>query len=279
MSPTVAQWQLATELRKLRGDRKLAEVARSIKVNTSTVSRWETPGVEGVIPGPGSLERLLEYYELPAETIERFLNMRKEARSSGWWQSSGIAEDYGTYIGLESAARRLRTYEPVLVPGLMQTEGYVRALFKGTMPSAAPEVVDAAVEVRMNRQEVWQASRSHLWAIISEAAIRTTVGGPKLMAEQIRRLIQIAEQPNVTLQVLPFEAGAHAALEIGEFTLLTLDELTVLVTITDNTSLFWDDQTALDRHTEVFERLLADAWRPAQTIDFLGRTAKVLEKE
>ncbi len=279
MSPTVAQWQLSNELRKLRGDRKLAEVARSIKVNASTVSRWETPGVEGVIPGPGSLERLLEYYALSPEAIERFLHMRKEARSSGWWQSSGIAEDYGTYIGLESEARRLRTYEPVLIPGLMQTEGYVRALFKGTMPSAAPEVVDAGVEVRMNRQEAWQARGSHLWAIISEAAIRTTVGGSKLMAEQIRRLIQISEQPNVTLQVLPFEAGAHAALEVGAFTILTLDELSVLVTITDNTSLFWDDQTALDRHSEVFERLLADAWRPAQTIDFLGRTAKALEKE
>lgn len=279
MSPTVAQWQLSNELRKLRGDRKLAEVARSIKVNASTVSRWETPGVEGVIPGPGSLERLLEYYALSPEAIERFLHMRKEARSSGWWQSSGIAEDYGTYIGLESEARRIRTYEPVLIPGLMQTEGYVRALFKGTMPSAAPEVVDAGVEVRMNRQEAWQSRGSHLWAIISEAAIRTTVGGSKLMAEQIRRLIQISEQPNVTLQVLPFEAGAHAALEVGAFTILTLDELSVLVTITDNTSLFWDDQTALDRHSEVFERLLADAWRPAQTIDFLGRTAKALEKE
>ncbi|WP_304455457.1 helix-turn-helix transcriptional regulator [Nocardiopsis sp. YSL2] len=279
MSPTVAQWQLANDLRKLRRDRKLAEVARAIRVNASTVSRWETPGVEGVIPGPGSLERLLEYYGLEPEVIQRFLHMRKEARSSGWWQSSGIAEDYGTYIGLESAARRIRTYEPVLVPGLMQTEGYVRALFKGTMPSASPEVVNAGVEVRMNRQKARQANRSHLWAIVSEAAIRTTVGGPKLMAEQIRHLIQVSEQPNVTLQVLPFEAGAHAALEIGKFTLLTLDELTVLVTITDNTSLFWDDQAALDRHTEVFERLLADAWRPTQTIDFLDRTAKALEKE
>src|SRR5690606_10978663 len=90
-SPTVAQWQLATELRKLRGERKLVEVAKAIKVNSSTVSRWETPGVEGVIPGPGSLERLLEHYGLSNSEIQRFLNMRKEARSSGWWQSSGVA--------------------------------------------------------------------------------------------------------------------------------------------------------------------------------------------
>ncbi|WP_028649419.1 helix-turn-helix transcriptional regulator [Nocardiopsis sp. CNT312] len=278
-SPTVAQWQLATDLRKLREDRKLGEVAKAIKVNISTVSRWETPGVEGVIPGPGSLERLLEFYGLSPEAIERFLHVRKEARSSGWWQSSGIAEDYGTYIGLESAARRIRTFEPVLIPGLMQTEGYVRALFKGTMPSATTDVVDAAVEVRMNRQSVWQSSSAHMWAIVSEAAIRTTVGGPKLMAEQLRHLVQTAEQPNVTFQVLPFEAGAHAALEIGAFTLLTLDALEVLMTITDNTSLFWDDQTVLNRHTEVFERLLADAWRPAQTIEFLSRTSETLEKE
>ncbi len=279
MSPTVAQWQLATELRKLRADRKLSEIARAIKVNVSTVSRWETPGVEGVIPGPGSLERLLEYYDLDNESIQRFLHMRKEARSSGWWQSSGVAEDYGTYIGLESAARRIRTYEPVLIPGLMQTEGYVRALFKGTMPSARPEVVDAGVEVRLGRQEAWRSRGTHLWAIVNEAAIRTQVGGSRLMAEQIRHLVQIAEQPNVTLQVLPFEAGAHAALVIGEFTLLTLDELSVLVTITDNTSLFWDDQGALEQHTNVFERLLADAWRPAQTVEFLASTAEALEKE
>ena len=279
MSPTVAQWQLATDLRKLRGDKKLSEVARAIKVNVSTVSRWETPGVEGAIPGPGSLERILEFYELDAEAIQRFLHVRKEARSSGWWQSSGVAEDYGTYIGLENEARRIRTYEPVLIPGLMQTEAYIRALFKGTMPSAAPEVVDAGVEVRLTRQTNWDERGAHLWAIISESAIRTTVGGSKVMAEQIRHLIQVSEQRNVTLQVLPFEAGAHAALEIGKFTLLTLDELSVLVTITDNTSLFWDDQEALERHTDVFERLLADAWRPAQTIEFLDRYAQALEKE
>jgi hypothetical protein len=83
----------------------------------------------------------------------------------------------------------------------------------------------------------------------------------------------------VTLQVLPFEAGAHADLEIGKFTFLTLEELSVLVTITDNTSLFWDDRAALERHTEVFERLLADAWRPNQTIGFLSRTSKALKKE
>lgn len=279
MSPTVAQWQLATDLRKLRGDKKLSEVARAIKVNVSTVSRWETPGVEGAIPGPGSLERLLEYYGLGAEVIKRFLHVRKEARSSGWWQSSGVADDYGTYIGLENEARRIRTYEPVLIPGLLQTETYVRALFKGTMPGAAPEVVDAAVKVRLTRQATWKERGAHLWTIISESAIRTTVGGSKVMAEQIRHLVQAAEQRNVTLQVLPFEAGAHAALEVGKFTFLTLDELSVLVTITDNTSLFWDDQDALDRHTDVFERLLADAWRPAQTSEYLGQVAQALEKE
>ena len=279
MSPTVAQWQLATDLRKLRGDKKLSEVARAIKVNVSTVSRWETPGVEGAIPGPGSLERLLEYYELEAEAIKRFLHVRKKARSSGWWQSSGVADDYGTYIGLENEARRIRTYEPVLIPGLLQTETYVRALFKGTMPGAAPEVVDAAVEVRLTRQATWKEQGAHLWAMSSESAIRTTVGGSKVMAEQVRHLVQAAEQRNVTLQVLPFEAGAHAALEVGKFTLLTLDELSVLVTITDNTSLFWDDQDALDRHTNVFERLLADAWRPAQTSEYLGQVAQALEKE
>lgn len=279
MSPTVAQWQLATDLRKLRGDRKLSEVARAIKVNISTVSRWETPGVEGVIPGPGSLERLLEYYGLDAEAVQRLLHMRREARSSGWWQSSGVADDYGTYIGLESASRRIRTYEPVLIPGLMQTEGYVRALFRGTMPSAPPEEVDAGVKIRLTRQAAWQKNGAHLWAIVSEAAIRTIVGGSRLMIEQIRHLTQLAEQRNVTLQVLPFEAGAHAALEIGKFTLLTLDELSVLVTVADGTSLFWDNQDALDRHADVFERLLADAWRPAQTVEFLERTAKVLERE
>ncbi|MFC6430109.1 helix-turn-helix domain-containing protein [Nocardiopsis tropica] len=279
MSPTVAQWQLATEMRNLRGDRKLADVARAVKVNVSTVSRWETPGVEGVIPGPGSLERLLEYYELGPEAIQRFLNMRKEARSSGWWQSSGVAEDYGTYIGLEGAANRIRTYEPVLVPGLLQTEGYVRALFKGTMPSALPETVDAGVTVRLGRQEAWAASGARLWAIVSEATIRTIVGGPKVMAEQVRHLIRAAERPNVTLQVLPFEAGAHVALEIGNFTLLTLDELMVLVTVTDNTSLFWDDPGSVGRHEDVFERLLADAWRPTQTVDFLEGVARALEKE
>lgn len=279
VSPTVAQWQLATELRKLRGDSKLGEVARAIRVNASTVYRWETPGVEGVIPGPGSLERLLEHYGLGGEEIQRFLTMRKEARSSGWWQLSGVAEDYGTYIGLESAATRLRTYEPVLVPGLMQTEGYVRALFRGTMPSAPPTAVDAGVEVRLNRQQAWQSRGTHLWAVVHEAAIRTSVGGPAVMAEQVHHLLQLTDQPNVTLQVLPFEVGAHAALEIGNFTLVTLDEMMVLVTVTDNNSMFWDDQDSMSRHTEVFERLLADAWPPAQTLSFLNRAAKALEKE
>ncbi|TDQ55229.1 helix-turn-helix domain-containing protein [Actinorugispora endophytica] len=278
-TPTVAQWQLSTELRNLRGERKLAEIAKAIKVNSSTVSRWETPGVEGVIPGPGSLERLLQYYDLDEQAISRFIAMRKEARTPGWWQSSGVAEDYGTYIGLETAAKRIKTHEATLIPGLLQTEDYVRALFKGTMPEAGPDLVDSALEVRLTRQKTWRENRTHLWAIVSETAIRTVLGGPKLMARQLRHLIEAAEEPNVMLQVLPFEVGAHAALEIGGFTILALEELTVLVTVTDNVSLFRDQPYDLERHSEAFERLSADAWRPAQTIEFLAETAKTLEEE
>lgn len=140
--------------------------------------------------------------------------------------------------------------------------------------------VDREIRVRMERkQALSKPNPPDFWMIVTEGALLQQVGTSKVMAEQIDHLIELAQEPNVTLQVLPFEVGAHAALEIGNFTLLTLDELTVLVTVTDNTSIFWDDQEANGRHTEVFELLPADGWRPTQTADFLNRTVKALEKE
>lgn len=150
------------------------------------------------------------------------LTLLKESAQRGWMQPyrSELPEVYLDYIGFEDEARSISNYESLFVPGLLQTEEYARAVIRGTVPHVSPEQLENGVLARMERQALLtRENPPRLWAIMDEAAARRQVGGPQVMAAQRGRLGAIAALPHVTLQVIPFTAGAHPGMP-GSFIVL-----------------------------------------------------------
>ncbi|MFD0774407.1 helix-turn-helix domain-containing protein [Streptomonospora algeriensis] len=266
-NPTLAQWQLAQELRRLRGDRKFNDVVKATRTTGGSLARWETPGDRGAVPGPAALERLLEIYEAEGE-LERLLALRKEARQPDRWQPYELERSYRTYANIESQATSIESYQSQLVPGIVQTEAYARAVIEATVLSGGDP--ERELKVRLERQQVLQASdRPELWLIVAESALRQEVGGPGVMAEQLDYLLALTQEPDITLQVLPFAAGAHVAMRIPAFVILRVEHhgLKAVYTEAQTASLFLTDQDDLREYTNIFNGLRAaavDQGRPSR---------------
>ena len=214
-APTVRLRRLASELVQLRRSANLKrdDVVRLTGINMATVYRIESAKTR---PQPRTLRSLLDVYGVDEKKRVELLAILKDAGERGWLQSSlGLPEQYATYIQFESEARRLLNYESLFVPGLLQTEGYARAVIQGTDPSASDTEVEERVAARLERQALMASRSVELLAIADEAALRRSVGGTRTMRAQIRRLLAVADEPNITFQVIPFEAGAHTGMTGG----------------------------------------------------------------
>lgn len=270
-NPTLAQWQLAQELRRLRGDRKFNEVVKAARTTGGSLARWETPGDRGSVPGPAAVERLLQIYEAE-EHLERILALRKEARQPDRWQPFDLERSYRTYANIESQATSIEYYASQIIPGIAQTENYSRAIIKATLHPSSD--VERELQVRAERKRLLE-TREHpeLWLIISEGALHQEVGSPSTMTEQVAHLLDLAHKPGVTLQVLPFRAGAHVAMRLSSFVVLHVSHhgLTAVYTEGQSSSLFLTDQEGLEEYAALFNRLRASA------LDEGGPTHKLLE--
>ncbi|HWG99108.1 MAG TPA: helix-turn-helix transcriptional regulator [Pilimelia sp.] len=222
-SPTILRRQLGAALREFRERAGLtvAAVAGDLGWSESKLSRIETAHIGIRRP---DLERLLDHYAVAEPQRRRLLAMAGQARQRGWWEAYGEAlpTAYETYIGLEAEATRLREYNATVVPGLLQTDEYAHAVIK--------MVADIPVDVAADRVSVRLARRAvltrepplELCLIVDEAALRRRIGGRDIMRRQLRALLEAVERPAVTLQVLPFAIGSHAALA-GSFTILDFE--------------------------------------------------------
>jgi transcriptional regulator with XRE-family HTH domain len=261
--PTVQRLVLGGHLRRLREERKitLEQAADAIRGSHSKISRMEHGRV-------GFKERdvadLLTLYGVTGgEEREALLNLAREANTPGWWQAySDILPHWvEPYFGLEAAASFIRSYQVQFVPGLLQTEGYARAVIRlGT--AVREEEIARRGEVRASRQEILsRPNPPRLWAVIDEGALRRPIGGKEVVREQIRHLIEMADHPAVTLQILPFQVGAHPAMG-GPFTILRFAEpdLRDVVYIEQLTSaLYLDKPAEVDSYLEVMEQLCLQA--------------------
>ena len=157
---------------------------------------------------------MLQLYGVPGPQQDSLVQLARESRQKGWWHaySDTIEPRFATYIGLESAASEIRIYEVTLIPGLLQTEDYARAVIAAGAVDGAPEAVERNVAVRMARQPtLLTEDPPQLWTVLDEAALHRRVGGSELMRMQLERLLEMSALPNVAIQVLPFGAGAHPA--------------------------------------------------------------------
>ena len=278
--PTVLRIALGSQLRRLREACGISREAAGewIRASHAKISRLELGRV-------GFKERdirdLLTLYGVtdPAER-ETFLSLARQANTHGWWHqySDVLPSWFETYIGLEQASAVIRTYEPQLVPGLLQTESCARAVIRLGHPTASAQEIDRRVELRMARQKVLtRPTPPNLWAVVDEAAL-WRLGGRAEMREQIRRLIEVTELPNVTLQAMPFYSGGHAATG-GPFTILRFAEpdLPDIVYLEQLTSaLYLDKSQDADHYLMVMNRLCVQAKSPADTVSFLSRILKEL---
>ncbi|MBO0802171.1 MAG: helix-turn-helix domain-containing protein [Nocardiopsaceae bacterium] len=227
-SPTMRRRRLAAELRRLRHESGLLieDVAADLGWQPSKLSRIENRQV-GITTS--DLRKLLDVYKMKDQASrDQLLDMARRATERGWWQSftSGVMPNaLANLIGLETEARAIRSYEPELVPGLLQTEAYARAVMRAWQPGWTAADIDRRVEIRLGRQDVLREPGASLLAsyIINEAVLRRAVGGNEVMHEQIEVLAKERDPANVTVQVLPFNTGAHPSMA-GPFQILTFPD-------------------------------------------------------
>jgi transcriptional regulator with XRE-family HTH domain len=263
------------ELRRLReaAGVTIDQVAERLECSASKISRIET-GQSGATTR--DVRDILQVYRVPSDEAETLLQFAREARQKGWWQLYGAVLT-GAYVGLEAAADGIRTYEALVVPGLLQTEDYARAMIHAARPDIDSTEVDKRVRVRMARQSLLtQDDPLDLWVVLDEAVLRRPVGGQAVMSRQLDHLVASAEQPNVTLQVLPFSAGAHAAMD-GTFAMLLYEEppnQNVVFASNAAGGLFLEKDEELHRYAFIFDHLRASAMRPDESMEMIAKLSK-----
>jgi transcriptional regulator with XRE-family HTH domain len=261
-SPTVRRRELGARLRALRlaADLTVEDVAGHMEVSPAKISRIET-AARGV--SIADVRFLCDLYQVSTDDRDRLFSLTRESKRRSWWQQYGLPESLATYIGLEDAAASIQQYETSIVPPLLQTEQYAHALTSGVGFDAAAEHVDQLVQARLTRQEILGGDPApQLWAVIDEAALHRLVGGPEIMRDQLEMLAQHSRAPNVTLQVIPFQAGAHPGVN-SSFIILHLEEVQDVVYVEGLIGNFYLQSPGdLARYRRTFDELRAVALGP-----------------
>jgi transcriptional regulator with XRE-family HTH domain len=270
---------LGSQLRRLREGRGISrdDAGYRIRASGSKISRLELGRVS--FKERDVIDLLEMYGVTDAGERDALISLAREANSPAWWHkySDVLPDWFQIYVGLEEAAELIRVYEIQFVPGLLQTEDYARAVIELGQPAAPPEEIERRVALRMGRQQLLvRKNAPRLWVMVDEAALRRPIGGRKVMQSQIERLMAIASEPNITLQVMPFRFGGHAA-EGGAFTLMRFPEedLPDVVYIEQLTgALYLDKPDDVEKYSEVIERLGVKGTSPERTNEILSGMLK-----
>ena len=216
-SPTVRRRRLGQELRRLHEAARLTidEVAQRLEVSPAKISRIETGRVS---LRPRDVSDLLDQYEVYGTHRDNLLTLTREARQRGWWHSYSDVLSEGTdiWVGLETEAEAIRSFEVQVVPGLLRTSEYARAVLRAYYRSEPSEQIERRVRLRMARQQlVIEQNNSPIWAVLDEAVLRRHIGPPEVMESQYRRHLEFSEENNITIQVPPLDAGVYRGIPVG----------------------------------------------------------------
>lgn len=275
VSATVRRMLVGAQLRRLREEKGItrAEAGYTIRASESKMSRLELGRVAFKERDVSDL--LMLYGVTDPERRDAVLALLEDANRPGWWREY---EDvmpgwFQNYVGLEAAARVLRTYETHFVPGLLQTSDYARAVLASITPPLTGRDLDRGVTLRVTRQNVLTRSDPlRVWAIMDEAALRREVGSPAVHRGQLEHLLDLLERPNIALQVLPMSSGVHAG--GGSFSLMRFNdpELPDVVYVEQLVSaLYVDKLEHVERYTEVMDRLALASMTPEASADFIAK--------
>jgi transcriptional regulator with XRE-family HTH domain len=273
--PTVLRILLGAQLRRLREAKRitLEDAGRVIRASHSKISRLETGRV-------GFKDRdisdLLTFYGVNNEAERTALrSLAQRANAPGWWHdySDVLPAWFEAYVGLEEVATQVRAYEVQFVPGLLQSEDYARAVTLLGHSDELPRDIERRVRLRMARQAVLdKPDPPNVWAVVDEAVLRRPAGSPAVMHGQLKHLLDMAQRPNITIQVMPFQAGGHSAAG-GPFSILRFAEpdLPDVVYLEQLTSaLYLDKPEVVDSYLKVMERVCMEAATPADSLDAIA---------
>lgn len=281
-SPTVRGRRLRYELRQLRESLGLTieQVANRSEgdFSTSAISRWEK-GERRI--RPGDLRVLLDIYGADESKRDLLLTLARDARQRGWWHSYGTAVPswFQFFVGLEAEAASVHAYESELMPGLLQTPDYYRAFLLAAPASGNAEEIEHKIQVRSARQQrLTEESPLRFWAVVNEAVIRRVVGSTETMHDQLSHVANLARQAHVSIQVLPFKAGAHPAMD-GSFTILGFPEPSdpdVVYLEHQTGGLYLEEASQIERYTLMFNYLIAKALDPDESLAMITHLAEDL---
>jgi transcriptional regulator with XRE-family HTH domain len=278
---TVQRMVLGAQLRRVREEAGITpeRAGYEIRASRSKISRMEHGRVSFKLR---DVTDLLHLYGVSDPKVHAaMLALAQHANADDWWArySDVLPDWFEAYLGLEAAASLIRTFELQFVHGLFQTEEYARAVTSLGHRAAPSEDIERRVRVRMKRQDLLAGKDPpRVWSVMDEAALRRPVGGREVLRGQLERLIEMAGQPNVTLQVVPFSRGGHAGAG-GSFTLMRFDapDLPDVVYIEQLTgALYLERRSDVDHYLEVMNRLGAEALTPARTRQFLSEVIREL---
>jgi len=273
-SPTVLRMILSRQLQALREKAGMSyqQAGEAIYSSEWTIRRMERS--EGGLK-PLTLKSLLMAYGITDKSeIDAFLALARQAGTPGWWHSYDdiLPAWFRTAVGLEEAATLIRAYEPQVIPGLLQTQGYIRAITAASFPAATDDFSERAVALRLARQQLLhRPDPPGYWVVLDETALRRPIGSRHVMRDQIEHLIAAAQQPGITIQVIPFAAGWHPALYgmfwIFRFPDAQLPDIVYSEALTGANYLSKPEETA--RYAEALDRMCAQAASPEHTITIL----------
>jgi transcriptional regulator with XRE-family HTH domain len=271
--------RLGAELRRLREAASLTteEAGRAIRASDAKISRIENGRV--AVRAPDVADLLTAYGVEDADQREALLALAKETRQQGWWRtfSDAVPRWMEVYIGLEADASSINTYQTSIVEGLLQTREYAGAVIRSTWPEMPDDEVSRRVTLRSNRQERMSGTGApRLWVVLDEAALRRPVGGREVLNAQLQYLLEVGAQPNVTIQVLPFDVGGHAALGTS-FTHLGFpdpDDPEVVYVEVLTGSLYVEKPEEVRQYREKLDHLRALALNPSASAEMISSLSR-----
>lgn len=279
---TVLGRQLGDELRKFReaAGVSMAQAAEALDCTKGKISRIENGHVP--VRTPDLIALMQAYQVAETEAQERLVTLARRAnrrRREGWWHqyASLLSDTYLDQIEMESICESIRTYQVQLVPGLLQTEGYGRAVTVASRAWQTAEEIDQFVRVRIARQERLTGEAAiEYWAVLAEGVLRQQVGGPDVMKTQLHHLVAMAQQPNITIQVLPFSRGAHSGM-FGPYLLLAFPQmasLDLVLTETPTGNIWMERETEVACYRALFDDARMAALPPTESLKLIQRVAK-----
>lgn len=254
-SPTVRRRRLGLQLRahRERNSLTLDQVAATLETHARTVSRWELAQANIRVR---DLRMLLDLYQVTGGERTELETLAREGRQHGWWTpyTSSVRPTFATFLGLEAEAASLNEYSGTVLPGLLQTENYMRAIMTAAIPQLSDETIERRIEIRLKRQAEMLSRNYPTHFVIDQSCLLRRVGGHDVMDEQLTSLIEVSKSRLITVQVIPFETGAHASI-LGSFAVLTFRDMPPVACVEMLGGDLYADGPDSEQYTQHFDNL------------------------